>query len=269
MLIDIAQTVITTHVTWYYSVQNWADPTVFFRDSPWSAATIPLFAGLVSGIVQLFYSWRIWVLAPTKVMRGLAILISLIAVSQGATAIVTSIVIQFDKTQQRLLELHPAFEYWLAGSFTVDILISAAMLYILYTAKSRTPWSRTDNLFNRLIINAIQTGSITVICAGVDLALFVAFTSNNYHYVPAYILAKLYSNSLLATLNGRKSLNNGSTGGSIQTESVGMRLQVSRVTERTTDATIVRGPWGGDGKVDYSNDIDVESGHRSHKAEAL
>src|SRR4051812_24446871 len=62
----------------------------------------------------------------------------------------------------------------------------------LYTAKSRTPWSRTDNLFNRLIINAIQTGSITVICAGVDLALFVAFTSNNYHYVPAYILAKLY-----------------------------------------------------------------------------
>jgi len=37
---------------------------------------------------------------------------------------------------------------------------------------------------NRLINNAIQTGSITVICAGIDLALFVGFTSNNYHYVP-------------------------------------------------------------------------------------
>jgi len=38
----------------------------------------------------------------------------------------------------------------------------------------------------------------------------------------------------------------------MQTESVGMRLQVSRVTERTTDATMVRGPWTADGKVDLS-----------------
>jgi len=45
-MIDIAQTIVTTHVTWYYTVENWADPTVFLRDSPWSAATVPLFAGL-------------------------------------------------------------------------------------------------------------------------------------------------------------------------------------------------------------------------------
>lgn len=37
----------------------------------------------------------------------------------------------------------------------------------------------------------------------IDVALFLAFPSANFHVAPALVLGKLYSNSLVATLNSR------------------------------------------------------------------
>ncbi|KAF4615962.1 hypothetical protein D9613_011345 [Agrocybe pediades] len=271
--LDVVQTVISTHLTWFYAIANWDRPAVFSETTPWSGPMTPLMAGLVSGTVQLFYAWRIWILSHTFGMRCVSIIVYLLACAQAGTAIVSSIVIEFDRTQERLLQLHPAFEFWLAGSFTVDIIITASMIYILYNAKERNPLARTESLLNKLIINAIRTGLITVIAAGIDLGLFVAFTSNNYHYVPAYILGKLYSISLLATLNGRKSVGLRTTIGTTTSsfapfESAIMRLEVSRVTRRTTTTEILREPdeWS-EGKEPCENSLtDVESARTYRKA---
>ncbi|KAF4615926.1 hypothetical protein D9613_011349 [Agrocybe pediades] len=235
--LDIIQTVVTSHLTWFFAIANWHDPTVLFRTT-WSANMLPLFAGLISGIVQIFYAWRIFKLSKARWMTCLAGLISLIATSQATAAIVASIMIQFNPTQERLLQLHPVFSYWLAGSFTVDILITAAMLQILFNARAISALSRTGNLVNTLISNAIQTGAITVVCAGVDLALFVAYTSSNFHFVPAYILGKLYSNSLLATLNTRETLRNAPTYNT--SDSFGKDLQTRPENKTTTTSTMTQ-----------------------------
>ncbi|KAF9561010.1 hypothetical protein CPC08DRAFT_457920 [Agrocybe pediades] len=121
-------------------------------------------------------------------------------------------------------------------------------------------------MVNKLISNSIQTGLITAACAGVDLALFVSFTSRNYHYVPAYILGKLYTNSLLATLNSRRAVMQISSLGPSLTsgqESFGMRLQVTRVTERRTDSESVIGASWSAGKVDFPGASSVELGPQS------
>ncbi|KAK7035346.1 hypothetical protein VNI00_011877 [Paramarasmius palmivorus] len=128
-----------------------------------------------------------------------------VAFAQGMSAIVAGFIGSPNTTQQTLLRLHPAFSLWLAGSFVADVLITGSMFWILHTAKAKSSFARSDALINRLISNTVQTGALTVVVATVDLALFVRFTDATYHFVPAYILGKLYTNSFMATLNARKS----------------------------------------------------------------
>ncbi|KZV68630.1 hypothetical protein PENSPDRAFT_687085 [Peniophora sp. CONT] len=47
-------------------------------------------------------------------------------------------------------------------------------------------------------------GIITAVVAIIDGVLYLVYTHNNYHMVPAAILGKLYVNSLLVLLNSRR-----------------------------------------------------------------
>ncbi|KAJ7218648.1 hypothetical protein GGX14DRAFT_437515, partial [Mycena pura] len=68
-----------------------------------------------------------------------------------------------------------------------------------------TPWKRTDSLpvITKLIYNTIETGAITSVVAIVDVTLFILYTQTNLHQTPAFMLGKLYTSVLLATLNSR------------------------------------------------------------------
>jgi hypothetical protein len=49
----------------------------------------------------------------------------------------------------------------------------------------------------------VETGSLTAFCAVLELFLFLKWKENNLHMIPALALSKLYSNTLIATLNSR------------------------------------------------------------------
>ncbi|KAJ6592308.1 hypothetical protein DFH09DRAFT_1137062 [Mycena vulgaris] len=64
--------------------------------------------------------------------------------------------------------------------------------------------SPTERLLTKLIHRIVETGAATSIGAAICLALDVGFPSQNFHYVPAYILGKVYTNSLMLSLNLRR-----------------------------------------------------------------
>ncbi|KAJ7898130.1 hypothetical protein B0H13DRAFT_1884366 [Mycena leptocephala] len=74
----------------------------------------------------------------------------------------------------------------------------------LARAKSRTSWATSETLLTNLINRVIQSGAVTSVCAAVDLAVFAGIVDTNFHFVPSYILGKLYTNSLMLTLNLRR-----------------------------------------------------------------
>ncbi|KAJ7464466.1 hypothetical protein FB451DRAFT_1263586 [Mycena latifolia] len=201
-LVDVAQTVMLTSHGWYFMVTTWGDPSKF-DILPWTAAMIPIPSGIISTTVQIFYSWRIWILASNRFLRAMSILIVVIALMQGFAAIIPGSLLLHPPTQENLIHLHPAFSVWLSGSFVVDTLITVCMTYILFQAKTSTICAPTETILTKLIHRVIQTGAASAICAAVDLAMFVGFPSTNFHVVPAYILGKLYTNSLMLTLNLR------------------------------------------------------------------
>ncbi|KAJ7499482.1 hypothetical protein FB451DRAFT_1205619 [Mycena latifolia] len=202
-LVDVAQTAILTHHGWFFIVTTWGDPAGF-DVLPWTASMLPVLCGFVSATVQIFYSWRIWILSPNRFLRAVSILIVLIALVQGLAGIITGFLSLHPPTQENLIRLHPGFSLWLAGSFAVDVLITACMTYILSQAKQKTTWNPTETMLTTLMHRVIQTGAASAICAAIDLALFVGVPSTNFHFVPAYILGKVYTNSLMLTLNLRR-----------------------------------------------------------------
>ncbi|KAF7324430.1 hypothetical protein MSAN_02519100 [Mycena sanguinolenta] len=189
-LVDVVQTISLTIHGWYFAVTTWGRPALW-EILPWTAAMIPIPCGLISMAVQIFYSWRIWILTSNQFFHGVAILIVVLSLMQGFAAIVPGVLLLYPPTQENLIRLHPGFSAWLAGSFAVDTLITATMTYI------------AKNLLTKIIHRTIQTGAASVIIAAVDLAMFVRFPDANYHVVPAYILGKVYTNSLLLNLNLR------------------------------------------------------------------
>ncbi|KAI0066610.1 hypothetical protein BV25DRAFT_1912664 [Artomyces pyxidatus] len=224
LFLDILQTIFGLHLAWTWMIAGWNNPALLEQPVLWPGATIPIMCGLVSGIVQLFYAWQIWSLSKTVIMRAIACLIVLVALCQSFSSIIASSLLLTSLTLENYLKLFPGFEVWLAGSFVADILISCSMIWTLYHAKTGTLWPQSHTLINRLIVNTIRTGSVTAVCAAVDLALFVGLSDGNYHLAPAYILGKLYSNSLMATLNARKFASRTSAD---PPDSVGVRASVS------------------------------------------
>jgi len=92
---------------------------------------------------------------------------------------------------------------WLGTSSLCDILVSAAIVRSLW--RSRTGISRTNDIIARLIIWTVNTGILTSVCAILDMVVFSAFPRTLLHLFFNILLGKLYANSVLATLNNRRS----------------------------------------------------------------
>ena len=54
----------------------------------------------------------------------------------------------------------------------------------LYQARSRTLWVQSQSLYDKLIISSVQTGLLTAVAAGVDLALWKIYPQDNYFVTP-------------------------------------------------------------------------------------
>jgi len=83
-----------------------------------------------------------------------------------------------------------------------DIVIAASMVYYLRKLVSSTNLESTTAMLNRLIRFSLQTGILTSMTSLASIACFQAMS--NMVWFSVYIfLAKLYSNSLLVSLNAR------------------------------------------------------------------
>ncbi|KAI0819211.1 hypothetical protein BC628DRAFT_1413861 [Trametes gibbosa] len=183
---QLVQTATTTHQAWYYGVELWNSPEKLLT-FPWSAPTVPIMAGVIAAIAQIFYAWRIWALAPNWFFKGMAVLILLLALLQCFTSIVASAIFAAFLTPVKLQSLHAEFELWVSSSFVTDVLIAACMLWILYTAKSQTVWSKSNNIIGRLIGIAVGTGLAIALCGALTLALFATTVGASFQYLPACV----------------------------------------------------------------------------------
>ncbi|KAJ7648133.1 hypothetical protein FB45DRAFT_1102841 [Roridomyces roridus] len=93
----------------------------------------------------------------------------------------------------------------LACASMADVLIAVSLCW--YLMKTRTGLqTKTDSIVTRLILYAINTGLLTSVVVLMDMICFLTMPDNLIHLSFNIMVGKLYSNSLLATLNFRNSV---------------------------------------------------------------
>ncbi|KAF7294182.1 hypothetical protein HMN09_01146600 [Mycena chlorophos] len=249
--LEVVQTAITSHFAYSLLVVSWGDPTIFSK-LPWSSLAVPIFTGITSASVQMFYAWRIYVLKKERIWaRVVCVLIIMLALMQSLAAFITDARFAVTTQISVLAELMIGVKVWLMGSAACDLVITVTLLIILTEYRRNTPWKRMDGLLARLIYNTIETGAVTSVVAVCDVVLFILFPETNLHQTPAFMLGKLYTNVLLTTLNARAELGNGPrSGGQSGSAGGGMNAMVNLSETRGGQSTRRYAPTGTTGDIE-------------------
>ncbi|KAM5543747.1 hypothetical protein V8D89_002364 [Ganoderma adspersum] len=162
--------------------------------------SVPVLGGIVSAAVQLYYARRIWLLSKSDILAGVIAVLSLV---QGAAGIASGVLVKNRPASQASSQDKslPAISVWLGGSTLVDVMIAVAMTYLLL--RTRTGLKHSDTMVMKLVRLVIESGTLTATVAVVAVVLFAALPGTVYYEFPALILAKLYANTLVTSLNNR------------------------------------------------------------------
>jgi len=218
--------------------------------------SVPIFTGVLSCVVQLFYAYRITLLSRSKIM---GLIVAVVAVVQASSSVVQGVqAVIIGGFSELRSKAFVSEAIWLIGSAVCDLMIVAFMTYTLL--QKRVYIKSTQTIVTRIIRIVVETGCMTATAATLIVILFFAFPDKTYYTCVGLTLAKLYSNSFLVILNTRVRI----IGGRNQ-DSVGMTTTRSHLdfASRTTRVTSV-GPT-----THISPDTAVISGSMPSPSETL
>jgi hypothetical protein len=199
LLFDTIHQILIAHTLYVYTVTNYGNPLALGQ-LVWSLLVEVLFNGFIALFVQLFLTMRIWRLSERSI--PLTVTVLFLVFSEFGCIIAYSIKSLSFTTFAEITSLKRLSITVNALAALGDVLIAAALCYLLHS--SRTGFQRSDTIINKLIVFAVNTGLLTSICAVASL-ISITVAGNTFVYICFFfVLGRLYSNSLLATLNARQ-----------------------------------------------------------------
>lgn len=194
---DTAHSAVAIYAAWEMCVTNYANPSSLQFVS-WTIPFTAVATSVAAIITQYFLAHRVFKLTKSAPVVGVIGLLSTLGFIFGVYAGVRSGIIREVKN---FAPLTPYVICWLGFQTCADLLITGVLSFVL--ARSRTGFRRTDTIINRLIRGAVQTGLFASIFALADLFSFVLHRDTNLYAMFAYPIGRIYTNTLLDTLNSR------------------------------------------------------------------
>ncbi|TFK37407.1 hypothetical protein BDQ12DRAFT_736268 [Crucibulum laeve] len=260
MAFDTIHQALITHTMYTYLVSNWGD-LESLRRLVWSMLVEVLFNGFTALLVQSFLTMRVWRLSNKAIWLTSIVLILVIG-EFGCVVAFTAFSLHL-KTFEELAHLKTLSILVNALAAAGDVLIAAALCTLLH--RSRTGFQRSDTMINKLILFAVNTGFLTSLCAVASL-ISITVAGQTFLYIGFFFcIGRLYTNSLLATLNARKMIRG--VGEGVNSTSEGVSLSVRDfpkngplTARRTTDISI---------KIDTTREFvtDSDQGHDLEKSD--
>ncbi|KAF8172138.1 hypothetical protein BJ912DRAFT_994335 [Pholiota molesta] len=201
LLMESFHSFTASHTIYYDTVSRYKNPEINSYSLSANAAT----ETLITVMVQCFFSQRIYRLSEGKLpitiaCFGLAILRFVFGLAFSAES-----VIDVHRTPNWVVfvtKFNWLITTTLAVGGSADILIAASMVYYLRKMVSPGNMKSTTAILNRLVRWSLQTGLLTSLTS-LTVIIFFQAMANLVWFALYVILAKLYSNSLLASLNAR------------------------------------------------------------------
>jgi len=168
----------------------------------WNLALTVAFTAVLTFLVHCFLAHRIWRLSRRNWYLTIPIL-TLAVLRLASASTTTAEMISLHSFTAFRAHFQWLFTLGLALSSTVDVIITASLLFLLHG--SRTGTNRLNAVIDSLIRYTFETGLLT--CAGtiVTMLCWLTISHNSLVFMGLhFVISKLYANSLLVTLNTRQ-----------------------------------------------------------------
>jgi len=243
-ILDSCHTGFVCSSLWDYLIQ-------YFGDSdridviPWSVALTVAFTAILTSVVHCFFAHRIYKLSKRNLWITFPIII-LAFLRLCAACVTTAEMIHLGTFSAFVRQFRWVFTLGLGLSSTVDILISVCLCYSLQSSRSAS--SSMDHVINLIILYTIENGILTCAATIISMLCWLIMPSNRVFLGIHFFICKVYANSLLATLNTRKTLQRERTrisrsGGlsppAVLTNTFSRFSRLSSPTEKTMRPTMV------------------------------
>ncbi|KAL5512599.1 hypothetical protein ACEPAG_3252 [Sanghuangporus baumii] len=201
-ILDFIHTILVCQGIWSYLILNWGNLDVLDQLN-WTIAASIIVTGLVTYIVQLFFTYRVWRFSKHNIY--LTMFIICMATARLASALATGIqMIRLGRFSAFVNGFRWLFTFGLALSCVIEILLTSSLCY--YLQVNRSGHSTMDEIIHKLLIYSISNGILTTLGSFLAM-LFAVIKSRSFLFIALhFIISKCYVNSLLATLNSRDAL---------------------------------------------------------------
>ncbi|RDB28699.1 hypothetical protein Hypma_015900 [Hypsizygus marmoreus] len=199
---DTIHSAVAVYAGWEMCVTNYNNPASLAFVS-WTIPFTAVATSVAAILTQFFLGHRVLILTKSKALAGLIGIFSVLGFVFGVYAGILSGILH---EVAKFGPLKPFVICWLGFQTTADLFITFILSFVL--SRSRTGFRKTDTIINRLIRGAIQTGLFASVFALADLFSFVLHGDTNLYAMFAYPIGRIYTNTLLDTLNARIELKN-------------------------------------------------------------
>ncbi|KAL0955079.1 hypothetical protein HGRIS_003996 [Hohenbuehelia grisea] len=200
--VDTVHSAVAVYAAWDMCVTNYNNPASLAFVN-WTIPFTAVATSVAAIVTQYFLGHRVFLLTKSYVLAGVIALLSFLGFVFGCYAGVRSGIIA---EVAKFGPLGPFVICWLSFQTAADLLITFSLSFVL--SRSKTGFRRTDSIINRLIRGAVQTGLFASIFALADLFSFVLHRDTNFYAMFAFPIGRIYTNTLLDTLNARADLKN-------------------------------------------------------------
>lgn len=205
-LLEIFHSVLSGHTVYYYAITSYGNAFAILIPT-WSIIIQVTVGAFISVLVKSAFAMRVWRFSNKNIF--LTGFIALLNCAILALAVIFTIKAFKISTFAEISELNWVITSVLSVSVFTDILIASALTYYLHHLRNgfvSTGKNGSNTIITGLMKYSIETGAVTSVCGVATLIAFNSLPTTFVYMSFFFVLSKLYSNSLLATLNTRRSV---------------------------------------------------------------
>ncbi|KAF7364171.1 O-methylsterigmatocystin oxidoreductase [Mycena sanguinolenta] len=205
-LLELGQSICASHVLYTLTVTFYGQPPAQVQNNPPHSIEFQnTFLAISLTIVQIFFANRVRILSGNPAILLLALVFSLFSLVVGliseaqlwtSTAAIATLEVKMRWVRIAGMAVTPI----------LDILIASSLCFCLWRRREEEFRHKTHKILDTLMIWTIETTLLTSVCAIMQVILFL--TGPELSYIAFQnIQSKLFANSMLAVLNGRRRFN--------------------------------------------------------------
>ncbi|KAF8735717.1 hypothetical protein AX14_001582, partial [Amanita brunnescens Koide BX004] len=201
--IDIVHSISLMYLGWWFCITNYGNPDSLLG-AAWPYSFTVIANAFIAVLTQIFLGYRIFSLTRSKIIFGFICFVAAVIFAIGMICGIRSWTIHVRSQVVELVLLETLTNCWLGLQSGLDLLITGTMVFRLYM--SRTRFRQMNRVLVRLIAATIQTGIFCTIFAMGGLISYRALPSSNLFNIFGLPTGRIYTNTLMLTLNMRDAL---------------------------------------------------------------